>query len=1344
MNERISVRNQITDSYLCVPLFKMGEICREFAESWTTDSSQRINGLLDEVPLEHHETLLRNLLSIDLARRQLLGETPATENYFTALGERASLVQDDFFLASTFIQNTLASDTVSFSAQATAPKNRPTLPPGFQLGDYILESELGRGGMGVVFVARHLKLGTRVALKTLPGTSAGELHRFKLEFRTLADINHPNLIGLHSLQSDGGQWFFTMDLVEGCNLLEYVRPKDRLDEQRLRDAMCQLVQGIQELHQHGIIHRDLKPSNVMVTSDGNVLVLDFGLVADLDRVSKSQDEIVIAGTPPYMAPEQFESQAASPAVDWYALGVILYEAISGRLPFSGAVQDIYIAKKSDQFSKLSSRECPDLVMLCQRLISKAPDNRPSFLEIATVVGLASNGVEAEYAIRDNARLTSEGLAGRDSEIDEIDQIVTNFVANSPPHVIMISARSGEGKTVLVDHFLKPMWTDRDYWVLSGRCYDRESVPFKAVDNLIDALCGRLLTLQSDVVKKMLTPDVAVLAQLFPVLQRVSSIAALGSVSLDNFEPVQVRKIAAGALRELLVKLARMKKVVCFIDDLQWGDQLSAELLLDVLEHPESPSLLMFATFRSDEAGESAFLQAWKNRAIADGSRLQQTDIPLKQLTLEQCIELVVAIIGADTEEVRSRAAELAEETERNPFLLSELARCYDPSHPDHQVVQLNDVIQRKLEKLPPDARQLLNVVSVSGKALIASEAAGSAGQDTVPLATINRMRSERLLRLVGDEQSLTLDTYHDRVRETILRDLPVETRRELHISIASNIEKTLPADGNQAAGPRVFDLAYHYHEGCGGEKWDDQPLAQQAMRYCTEAGKRAFETFAFEDAVGFLEKADKIHLDQSPTETYELQYSLASAHARTRDVSNGIAYYEKAFTLTDNPTQRAECKAGLGDIYLKVGNIRAAQSSLASALSELGESQPKTLLGKLVGIAISDIQFLFLPKLLHWRRNSRSLDEQRLIARIYHVFCTTIANNSGMGAFYTVTRNAVVQKYTPDIPTRTMAFSTYAYFNSMGGMAWKGRRFRKWAEQQIVATPTEWWQAAVAQNLGSYHLFTGNLPRAEELLTASLALFRKSRDWQYSLALHWLRHTHSAIGDVKKIIETASMERENASQTHDTVIDAWGKYGLADGLARSGQYSQAVQLAQEAEAVLDGASHHVCLQELARTLLNASRYREAAEAARRCIRETLTCAIVEISADGFPIMIEALLGEHWATDRRAISKANHRSARFYSLFALCLGFLFCSLRPHCTRVRGRLAVASGRNRKGARLFTKAIQVAEQSGARYELARALIDRSRLRGKGFRVDYDRGCQLLNELGGVLPPKERPIDF
>ena len=223
---------------------------------------------------------------------------------------------------------------------------------------------LGEGGFGVVYEAFDRDRSARVALKLLRDGEGAALYRFKREFRALADVSHPNLVALDELLSDGGYWFFTMELVRGVPVVAYVRPSDgldgagephgnqqgRLSETRLRSSLGQLADALNAIHRLGIVHRDIKPSNVLVTAKGRVVVLDFGLVSEhpigtLDSDTSVGDVGVILGTPAYMAPEQATSDPVTPAADWYSVGVVLYQALTGRLPFIGQSGDVLEAKR---------------------------------------------------------------------------------------------------------------------------------------------------------------------------------------------------------------------------------------------------------------------------------------------------------------------------------------------------------------------------------------------------------------------------------------------------------------------------------------------------------------------------------------------------------------------------------------------------------------------------------------------------------------------------------------------------------------------------------------------------------------------------------------------------------------------------------------------------------------------------------------------------------------------------------------------------------------------------------------------------------------------------------------
>lgn len=564
-------------AHICKPSLERAD---DFADLRRGDS-QGIESYMDKVDASAREMLFQNLLMIDVDSRRQRGETPAAEEYLSRFPSFSSIVRQTF----------MEDQSASLDAAAASPADMPTIVHGLadsrQLGEYELLLELGRGGFGVVYKARPQQRNDLVALKILPShvdgqslssSSADRLHKFRREFRSLANINHPNLIGMQTLECEGNQWFFTMDLIDGVSFRDYVRPGGELNEERLRHAAKQLVEGVLAMHDRGIVHRDLKPSNVLVDAGGHVTILDFGLIAELQQrtdQTASMRSAQFGGTPVYAAPEQAMGERTA-ASDWYALGVMLYEALTGETPFRGANNVALVVKKQNEDAPLlsGSLEVPmDLAALVDQLLRRDPQQRPNASTISSTLGVGGISSLSDAPDDDSGSLVQGPeyeLIGRQSHLQQLADSLSDLIETNSPVITFVSGRSGEGKTSLVEKFLDPLRLGHEVLVLSGRCYDRESVPFKAVDNMIDAIVAFLRSRPDDDVVKYLPDDIRMLAHLFPILRRVSSIADRTAEPVQGLDDRQIRYRAFFALRDMLISISSSTPVVMFIDDLQWG------------------------------------------------------------------------------------------------------------------------------------------------------------------------------------------------------------------------------------------------------------------------------------------------------------------------------------------------------------------------------------------------------------------------------------------------------------------------------------------------------------------------------------------------------------------------------------------------------------------------------------------------------------------------------------------------------------------------------------------------------------------------------------------------------
>jgi serine/threonine protein kinase len=824
---------------------------------------------------------------------------------------------------------------------------------------YEIRGTLGSGGVGVVYRAFDHARGSEVALKTLRRTGALDLYRFKREFRALADIVHPNLASLYELHTVDDEWFFTMELVEGRSFIEHVRPHDSLDDappvdgvtrtvqprsprasdpgpslrdhvrqrivdapldhERLEAAFYQLVDGVHAIHLAGKLHRDLKPSNVLVDGAGRLVLLDFGLVAELatDGLHSQGGNGAVTGTPAYMSPEQATGGALDEASDWYSVGVMLYEALTGRRPFEGPAAEILAAKQ--EADPVPPRErAPDtpayLDRLCRGLLARDPAQRPDAAAIFAALGRAPSPATAQLAG------AATPFVGRGAELATLEDAF-DACRHGRGIAVFVRGASGIGKSALVRAFLDDLG-DRAL-VLDGRCYQRESVPYKALDSVVDALTSELARTGERELRQLLPRDTAVLARLFPVLRRVPAIAAPVPF-LHPPDPLEIRRSGFAALRLLLERLAATRPVVVAIDDLQWGDGDSAAFLADLVHRPGPHAILVIATHRSEDEATSAVLAlVKKGRGASEAPAGAIRELTVEALPEADALALLAGVDG-DGDLERRRA--LVRDCGGSPFFLTELAR--GPGLTG--AAGLDALLQEHVARLPADARALLQLCAVAARPLATDVALRAAHLEREGSA-VATLRAERLVRVHHGRDQQGLEPYHDRIREAVVAGLDAGERRRLHRALAEELE---------ADGARDHDaLVAHWFEA--GEP-------ARAGAHAALAAAAAEEALAFDQAARLY----AIALDHAAI-TVEARQAMLVRRAHALSSSGKVDEAADAFaSAAAGATGEAalELRRLSVEQRLRAGEYEPALAEMAALLAAVGYRPPTSRAGAIASL----------------------------------------------------------------------------------------------------------------------------------------------------------------------------------------------------------------------------------------------------------------------------------------------------------------------------------------------------------------------------------------------------------
>jgi tRNA A-37 threonylcarbamoyl transferase component Bud32 len=355
----------------------------EQAERWRRGERTPVEALVAAASPPAADEDVLDLIYAEIVAREEIGEAPALDEYLRRFPQYAEPLRRQFAVHRMLALPQWSSATAD-EAPTPAPLHADGPLPAAPLCYEIL-AELGRGGMGVVYKARQLKLGRLTALKVIGGggrASEEQLRRFRAEAVAAARLQHPGVVQIYDVGEHEGRPFVALEYVDGGSLADRLRGAP-LPARVAAELLLPLARAVHYAHERGVVHRDLKPANVLLDADGRPKIADFGLAKRLDADAARTASGAVLGTPRYMAPEQAEgkSRDVGPAADVYALGAVLYEMLTGRPPFraDSALETMRQVVRDDPVppSRLQPRTPRDLETICLKCLHKEPRRRYS-------------------------------------------------------------------------------------------------------------------------------------------------------------------------------------------------------------------------------------------------------------------------------------------------------------------------------------------------------------------------------------------------------------------------------------------------------------------------------------------------------------------------------------------------------------------------------------------------------------------------------------------------------------------------------------------------------------------------------------------------------------------------------------------------------------------------------------------------------------------------------------------------------------------------------------------------------------------------------------------------------
>lgn len=775
------------------------------------------------------------------------------------------------------------------------------------LDRYELSRELGRGGMGIVYQAHDPYLQRDVAVKVIPSerlTPEAE-ERFQREARLVAAMDHPAIVPIHDFGRHEGSLFFVMPWVRGQPLRHDIR-RGQLELGSILDIAIQVAEALDYSHVRGVVHRDIKPENVMVNRDSDrprIRLLDLGLAqgSSAERLTASGG---LVGTLAYLSPEQVASAEIDGRSDLYSLGVLLYESLLGKPPFSGTIYSLLYRISNEPAKSLVERGLAieeDLDKLILSCLAKDPAKRPQRgRELADALRLhheryAATGDDDSEAVHLLGQAIGAELAGREAEVELLAERLA-LARQGECQIVVVGGEAGIGKTRLLDELVDSA-RRQQVLVLRGRIADRESpVAYQGFCDLIQDYfrqrrSASLLVPEEAIELNDLATD---LVELFPALSEIPELRAASHAAAEEVEdltePLPMIDFGGRSsfvfelLSRTLARFAADNPLVVVLEDLHTGEA-SIEALRYLLHRLVATPLLLAVSYRPGEVERShpmvSLLKSLQGDPRAGVIQLQ----PLAVSDLRSLVETELKTAGIPQDVIQR----LHEITEGNPHFARELVRALaengDLARGENGIWQLRvasgtssealpatlrQAVERRVERLSVEQRQLLSTASVLGRTFEFKDlehlmAFNTDAQD--PDGIVDALLQSGLLQEETKRRGDWLTYSSGLMREVLYSQLSRRKQRSLHRAHAFALEERHRGHEERVSAR----LLHHFQEG---------GVAERTVHYALRLARESLNAASPDDAVQAAQAGLEMVPDviDTPRAEGELRAVLARAY----------------------------------------------------------------------------------------------------------------------------------------------------------------------------------------------------------------------------------------------------------------------------------------------------------------------------------------------------------------------------------------------------------------------------------------------------------------------------------